>query len=181
MTSRKTIKIFYFNGVNVAKHWHGLWRGEVFAISDCLVKYVYIWACIIRKGIDKFNHISDNLDLWEEGLLQTVYLFSMTFGVLFYLAPGGGCEVLFSPCLSVCVCVCLCVCPANILVYYLSAIGRDIYLKFIQDTYRVVLYSLKRINLQMPTVKVTGTIHWFLKVQSYHKNWAIKCFFNDIS
>ena len=27
-----------FNGVNVAKHWHV--AGEVFAISDCLVKYV---------------------------------------------------------------------------------------------------------------------------------------------
>ena len=30
-----------------------------------------------------------------------------------YLGPGGGCEVLFSPglsvCLSVCVCVCICV------------------------------------------------------------------------
>ena len=34
MTSRKNIKIFYFNGVNIAKHWH---VGEVFAISDCLV------------------------------------------------------------------------------------------------------------------------------------------------
>ena len=27
-----------------------------------------------------------------------------------YLAPGGGCEVLFSPGLSVCLCVCLCIC-----------------------------------------------------------------------
>ena len=27
-----------------------------------------------------------------------------------YLAPGGGCEVLFSPGLSVCLSVCLCVC-----------------------------------------------------------------------
>ena len=35
MTSRKNIKIFDFNGVNVAKHWHV--AGEVFAISDCLV------------------------------------------------------------------------------------------------------------------------------------------------
>ena len=35
MTSRKNINIFYFNGVNVAKHWHV--AGEVFAISDCLV------------------------------------------------------------------------------------------------------------------------------------------------
>ena len=32
MTSRF---FFYFNGVNVAKHWHV--AGEVFAISDCLV------------------------------------------------------------------------------------------------------------------------------------------------
>ena len=61
------------------------------------------------------------------------------------LAPGGGCEVLFSPGLSVCVCVCVCVsvCPANILVFYFSAIRRDIDLKFIQDTYMVVLNSLK--------------------------------------
>ena len=36
MASRKKyIKIFDFNGVNVAKHWHVV--GEVFAISDCLV------------------------------------------------------------------------------------------------------------------------------------------------
>ena len=35
------------------------------------------------------------------------------------LAPGGGCEVLFSPGLSVCVCVC--VCPANCdFVYFIS-------------------------------------------------------------
>ena len=45
--------------------------------------------------------------------------------------------------LSVCVClfVCVSVCPANILVFYLSAIRRDVDLKFIQDTYRVVLNS----------------------------------------
>ena len=35
MASRKNIKFFDFNGVNVAKHWHV--AGEVFAISDCLV------------------------------------------------------------------------------------------------------------------------------------------------
>ena len=34
-------------------------------------------------------------------------------------------------------------CPANILVFYLSAIRRDIDLKFIQDTNSVVLNSLK--------------------------------------
>ena len=40
MTSRKNINIFDFNGVNVAKHWHV--AGEVFAISDCLVWYMYV-------------------------------------------------------------------------------------------------------------------------------------------
>ena len=81
-----------------------------------------------------------------------------------------GCEVLFSPCLSVCLSVCVCVCPANILVFYFSAIRRDIDLKFIQDTYSVVLNSLNHIDLHMLKVKVTGTVHCFLKVQSYHKN-----------
>ena len=79
-----------------------------------------------------------------------------------------------SVCLSVCVCVCLsvcvCVCPANILVFYLSAIRRDIDLKFMQDTYRVLLNPQKNIDLHSSKVKVTGTVHCFLKVQSYHKN-----------
>ena len=42
----------------------------------------------------------------------------------------------------------LSVCPANILVFYFSAIRRDIDLKFIQDTYRVVLNSQKNIDRQ---------------------------------
>ena len=37
MTPRKNIKIFDFNGVNLPST--GMWRGEVFAISDCLVPY----------------------------------------------------------------------------------------------------------------------------------------------
>ena len=61
-----------------------------------------------------------------------------------------------SVCVSVCVCVCVCVCPANILVFYFSAIRRDIDLKFIQDTYRVVLNALKNIDLHRSKVKVTG-------------------------
>ena len=64
--------------------------------------------------------------------------------------------------LSVCVFVCMCVCPANILVFYLSAIRRDIDLKFIQDTYRVVLNSLKIIDRHRSKVKVTGAVHCFL-------------------
>ena len=50
MTSRKNIKIFDFNGVNVAKHWHV--AGEVFAISDCLVLdlglYTYLYNGVVK-------------------------------------------------------------------------------------------------------------------------------------
>ena len=74
------------------------------------------------------------------------------------------------------VCLSVCVCPADILVFYFSAISRDIDLKFIQDTYRVVLNSLNKIDVDRSKVKVTGTVHCFLKVQSYHKNWAIEKF-----
>ena len=46
-----------------------------------------------------------------------------------YLAPGGGCEVLFSPglsvCVSVCVCVCVSVCPADIW-YFISRLSEEI-------------------------------------------------------
>ena len=68
--------------------------------------------------------------------------------------------------LSVCVSFCVCVYPANMLIFYFSAIRRDIDLKFIQDTYKVVL---KNIDLHRLKLKVTGTVHCFLKVQSYHK------------
>ena len=56
------------------------------------------------------------------------------------------------------------VCPANILVFYFSVNRREIDLKFIQDTYRVVLNSLKKVDLHRSKVKVTGTVHCFLKV-----------------
>ena len=46
--------------------------------------------------------------------------------------------------------------PANIFVFYFSAIRRDIDLKFIQDTKRDVLNSLKNIDLHRIKVKVTG-------------------------
>ena len=58
---------------------------------------------------------------------------ALTIGlVLNYLAPGGGCEVLFSPglsvcvsvCLSVCVCVYLCVRP--IFWYFISRLLEEI-------------------------------------------------------
>ena len=59
MTSRKNIKIFYCNGVNVAKHWHV--AGEVFAISDCLVvDCSHGWflnsLCFLHQVILAFPH-----------------------------------------------------------------------------------------------------------------------------
>ena len=72
--------------------------------------------------------------------------------------------------MCVCLCVCISVCPANILVFYFSASRRDIDLKFIQDNYKVVLNSLKKTCPPYVKFKVTGTVHCFLKVQSYHKN-----------
>ena len=60
------------------------------------------------------------------------------------------------------VCDCLSVCPTNILVFYFSAIRRDIDLKFIQDTNRVVLNSLKQFTF-IGQGHRDGTL-------SYHKN-----------
>ena len=63
---------------------------------------------------------------------------------IFTSPPEGVARYCFHPvCVSVCLSVCVSVCPANILVFYFSAIRRDIDLKFIQDTYMVVLNSLK--------------------------------------
>ena len=61
---------------------------------------------------------------------------------IFTSPPEGVARYCFHPvCLCVCLCVCVCVsvCPANILIFYFSATRRDIDLKLIQDTNRVVL------------------------------------------
>ena len=59
--------------------------------------------------------------------------------------PEGVARYCFDP---VCLHVSVYRCQANILVLYCSAIRRDIDLKFIQNTYRVVLNSLKRSRSQ---------------------------------
>ena len=100
-------------------------------------------------------------------------------GKTIYLAPGGGCEVLFSPGLSVClsVCVSVCVCVRPIFWYFISQLLEEI---SIWNLCRIFIgwYSIhrKNIDLHRSMVKVTGTVHCFLKVQSYHKNWAIEKF-----
>ena len=112
---------------------------------------------ILRKGKEVIEHCIH---------IAEIYYF------VHYLAPRRGLRgIVFTRSICVCVCVCLSVCvsvcPADILVSYFSVIRRDIDLKFIQDTYRVVLNS---------KVKVTGTVQCLLKVQSYNKNCAIEFF-----
>ena len=65
----------------------------------------------------------------------------------YYLAPGGGCEVLFSPSLSVCLSVCLCVCVRPIFWYFMSQLLEEI---SIWNLYRILIGSY--------------SIHW-------NKNW----------
>ena len=71
-----------------------------------------------------------NQEEFNDGKSNVVHTYIITS------PPEGVARYCFHP---VCLSVCLCVCPANILVIYFSAIRRDIDLKFIQDTYRVVL------------------------------------------
>ena len=115
------------------------------------------WA--IYRGISTTATSAQTLIWWPVSLLITS-------------PPEGVARYCFHPvCLSVCVCVCVsvCVCPADILLFYFSAIRRDIDLKFIQDTYRVRLNSLKIIDLHRSKVKVTGAVHCFFKKLSHRK------------
>ena len=62
--------------------------------------------------------------------------------------PEGVARYCFDP-------VCASVCPANILVFYFSPIRRDIDLKFIQDTYMVVINAhTKFTNFSQNVVKI---------------------------
>ena len=80
---------------------------------------------------------SEESDESEESSEEEVRRYT---NVHYYLAPRKGLRgIVFT--LSVYVSVCLCVCLVNILVFYFSAIRRDIDLKCIQDTHRVVVNS----------------------------------------
>ena len=92
--------------------------------------------------------------------------------------PEGVARYCFHPvCLCVCVCVCvsmyLCVRP--IFWYFISRLLEEI---SIWNLCRIIigLYWIHWKKIHRSKVKVTGTVHCFLKVQSYHKNWAIENF-----
>ena len=90
---------------------------------------------------------------------SSMYCPSQYFGMVswyfYYLAPGGGCKVLFSPGL------CVCLCPANILVFYFSDIKR-----YRSEIYTGYLWGCTRFTnkIDLHRVKVIGTVHCFLKV-----------------
>ena len=65
--------------------------------NEQLNLYSYYGGCCAVNNFSNKKHV---VDLGVVIVTSTVY----------YLAPGGGCEVLFSPGLSVCLCVCLSVC-----------------------------------------------------------------------
>ena len=70
------------------------------------------------------------LKYWRHLADELTYMYYVLI-IPSYLAPGGGCEVLFWPYLYVCMSICVSVCPANILVFYFSAIRREIYTGYI--------------------------------------------------
>ena len=117
---------------NVFRKLLGIKRGEsisaIYATSN-----IDAFQVLNRKSLYSFMNrlsLSDNI------------ITSPPEGVARYcFHPVCAC-VCLSVCLSVCLCVCVSVCPANILVFYFSAIRRYIDLKFIQDIYMVVLNSL---------------------------------------
>ena len=94
--------------------------------------------------------------------------------------PEGVARYCFHPvCLSVCVCVyvSVCVCVRPIFWYFIYRLLEEI---SIWNLCRIFIgwHSIhwKNIDLHRSMVKVTETVHCFLKVQSYHKNWALEKF-----
>ena len=99
------------------------------------------------------NYVFNLSEFVSANLYLVINMFPVFKILVITSPPEGVARYCFHPvCLSVClcvcmcVCVCVCVCPADSLVFYFSAITRDIDLKSIQDTYRVVLNSLKKLT-----------------------------------
>ena len=118
----------------------------IFFISPSLSSEACI-ATYVRIPYHKYEYVYIQLKILLERAPCSV-LHVASYWCLITSPPEGVARYCFHPvCLSVCLCVCvsvcLCMCPANILVFYFSAIRRDIDLKFIHDTYGVALNSLK--------------------------------------
>ena len=73
----------------------------------CPANILVFYFSAIRRDID-LNIVYSCYDNYME--FNDIYSDHISCSTNDYLAPGGGCEVLFSPGLSVCLSVCLCVC-----------------------------------------------------------------------
>ena len=117
--------------------------GFFWEISSLWRYFLYVFPHSNIPNMGKLNCNTMFLSVLEivHSLWHWWHSFHLQFCIYIVTSPPEGvARYCFHP---VCLCVCVSVCPANILVFYFSAIRRDIDLKCIQDTYMVVLNSLK--------------------------------------
>ena len=109
-------------------------RENTLSIDRTLTSYSVILLLVQRALVCSMGRTPDLLLVTR----KVIHNRDVSFNNVVTSPPEGVARYCFHPY------VCVSVCPANILVFYFSAIRRDIDLKFIQDTYRVVLNSLKK-------------------------------------
>ena len=108
----------------------------------------------------------------------------------YYLAPGGGCEVLFSPGLSVClsVCVCVCVCVRPIFWYFISRLLKEISFSNLYRTLpvsEIAIVSMVSMLFHGISVELYGIqvechgIPW--SAMEFHETPWTLCYFHGIS
>ena len=148
----------------ITHHWFPVYSLNQFTLSH------------ERKHIIKHCHWTRIICLYNSKFVIAIVFFFFKVYVIYSLIiitppPEGVARYCFHPvCMSVCLCVCVCVRP--IFWYFISQLLEEL---SIWNLYRILI-ALDSIHCHRSKVKVTGTVHCFLKVQSYHKNWAIDMF-----
>ena len=106
-------------------------------ITDSDLKHTVLWKCSFWCGSSWWSGPRQIkvMDVTKSISYSLMPCYVPSHGDI-YLAPGGGCDVLFWPCLSVCL---------SGKYFGISFLGY-IDLKCIQDTHRVVLNSLKKLH-----------------------------------
>ena len=125
------IQHIYIYKTNCGVSFWTCWR-EISGDRVALFTYTYPYFTIIYPYLVIFSLNCPDFTVCSI-LTLNGYFFIETYS--YYLAPGGGCEVLFSPCLSVCVCV------RPIFWYFISRLLEEI---LIWNLYRILigLYSI---------------------------------------
>ena len=145
--------------------WRNFWR-YVVLLTPRSTFWRHDWICLILWDL-RFHNVDVStyfLMLWHTFLHHDV------LSILLPRPRRGLRGIVFTR--SVCLCVCLCVCVRPIFWYFISRLLEEI---SIWNVYRILI-GLYSIHWKGSMFKVTGTVHYFLKVQSYHKNWAIEKF-----